>query len=222
MFQGPQANIRWVGNEEGKAPYPAWNGAKYDAKTWGTLTAADGTPDGDRWLPNEVDCRMRDSWFWNSKNAASVKPLSQLMEMYEASVGHGAVMLINNTPDTTGLIPGPDVARAKEFGDEIAHRYGIPIVYSQGTGNTVEAQLSSPSVIDAVITMEDISEGEKVREYVIEGMVDGAWVQLAKGAAIGHKKIDKFDPVRVSKVRIRVTQSVGVPIIRKLAVFRTS
>ena len=30
VFQGPQASIRWVGNEEGYAPYPAWNGAKFD------------------------------------------------------------------------------------------------------------------------------------------------------------------------------------------------
>lgn len=221
VFQGPQANIRWVGNEEGFAPYPCWNGARYDSKTWGTLTAQDGTPDGDRWLPSEVDCRMRDTWFWNTKNERSVKTLDQLMEMYEGSVGHGAVLLLNNTPDTSGLIPATDVARAKEFGDEIKRRYGLPIVYSQGKGETVEAMPSAPATIDAAITMEDISQGERIREYVIEGMVDGNWVQLAKGSAVGHKKIDKFDTVKVSKVRIRVLKSVGEPVIRKLAIFRT-
>ena len=221
VFQGPRASIRWVGNEEGITPYPAWNGAKYDPKTWGTLTASDGDPDGDRWLPNETDCRMRNSWFWNTKNVSSVKPLSQLMEMYEASVGHGSFMLINNTPDTSGLIPAPDVARAKEFGDEIKRRYSLPIVYSSGHGNIVEAMPSAPATVDAVITMEDISQGERVREYVIEGLVDGNWQTLATGTAIGHKKIDKFDPVRVSKIRVRVTKSVGEPQIRKVAAFHT-
>jgi len=222
VFQGPEASIRWVGNEEGYAPYPCWNGAKFDRKTWGTLTAHDGTPEGDRWLPSEVDCRMRDSWFWNTKNADSIKPLDKLMEMYESGVGHGAVLLLNNTPDTTGLIPSADVARAKEFGDEIKRRYGIPIVYSQGTGNTVEAMPSAPATIDAAITMEDISQGERIREYVIEGLIDGKWTQLAKGTAVGHKKIDRFDPVKVSKIRIRVTHSIGEPMIRKLAVFNTA
>ena len=222
VFQGPEASIRWVGNEEGFAPNPCWNGAKYDPKTWGTLTAADGTPDGDRWLPNEVDCRMRDTWFWHPKNADTVKSLDKLMDMYEASVGHGAVMLLNNTPDPSGLIPAPDVQRAKEFGVEIKRRYSLPIVYSQGHGETVEAMPSSPSVVDAIVTMEDISQGERIREYVIEGMVDGTWKQLAKGTAIGHKKIDRFDPVRVSKVRIRVTKSVGEPLIRRIAALRIS
>ena len=221
VFQGPQASIRWVGNEEGFAPYPCWNGATYNRKTWGTLTAADGTPEGDRWLPSEVDCRMRDTWFWNTKNANTVKPLEKLMEMYEASVGHGAVLLLNNTPDPTGLIPAADAQRAKDFGDEIKRRYGLPIVYSQGRGESVEAMPSAPSLIDTVETMENISQGERIREYVIEGMVDGAWVQLAKGTAVGHKKIDKFEPVRLAKVRIRVTKSVGEPLIRRVAVYRT-
>jgi alpha-L-fucosidase len=164
---------------------------------------------------------MRNSWFWNTKNEASIKPLSQLMEMYEASVGHGSFMLINNTPDTSGLIPAPDVARAKEFGEEIKRRYSLPTVYTSGKGNTVEAMPSAPVTIDTVVTMEDISQGERIREYVIEGMVDGAWQELAKGTAIGHKKIDKFEPVRVAKVRIRVTKSVGEPLVKRLAAYRT-
>ena len=221
VFQGPQASIRWVGNEEGYAPYPCWNGAKFDPKTWGTLTTAEGNPDGDRWLPSEVDCRMRDTWFWNTKNESTVKSLDQLMEMYEASVGHGAVLLLNNTPDPTGLIPAKDVARAREFGAEIKRRYATPIVYSSGRGNVVEAMPSAPVLADAVVTMEDTTFGERIREYVIEGLVDGSWKELAKGTAIGHKKIDRFEPVRVAKVRIRVMRSVGEPVVRRLALFRT-
>lgn len=220
VFQGPQANIRWVGNEEGMAPYPCWNGAKYDPKTWGTLTAADGKPDGDRWLPSETDCRMRDTWFWNSKNESTVKSVDKLMEMYDNSVGHGTVLILNNTPDPSGLIPAADVKRAKEFGDEIKRRYGLPIVYSQGHGESVEAIPSSPSLVDTAITMEDTTGGERIRSYVIEGMVDGEWKELATGSAVGHKKIDHFDPIRVSKVRIRVTKSVGMPLIRRIAIYR--
>ena len=34
VFQGPQATIRWVGNEDGFAPYPAWNAlSRADAAT---------------------------------------------------------------------------------------------------------------------------------------------------------------------------------------------
>lgn len=222
VFQGPQASIRWVGNEQGLAPYPCWNGAKYDPKTWGVLTAADGTPDGDRWLPSEVDCRMRDTWFWNKGNAGTLKSLQELMKMYEASVGHGAVLLLNHTPDTSGAIPAADVARAREFGDEVGRRYGLPIVTTQGRGELVEAVPSAPSIVDAVVTMEDISEGERIREYVIEGWIDGAWAPLARGTAVGHKKIDKFEPVRIAKIRIRIVRSIGEARIRRIALHRTA
>ncbi|MBS1708764.1 MAG: alpha-L-fucosidase [Armatimonadetes bacterium] len=221
IFQGPQATIRWVGNEEGFAPYPCWNAVKSGVHPWGMYTGADGDPEGDRWLPNEVDCRMRDTWFWNTRNEPSVKPLDKLMEMYENSVGHGAVLLLNNTPDPTGLIPAADVKRAAEFGAEIKRRYGAAIADVSGIGPLHVLSPSAPSTIDAVVTMEDIREGERVREYAIEGLVDGKWRPLCKGTAIGHKKIDKFEPVKVASVRLRVLKSVGPPVIRRLAIYHT-
>jgi len=222
VFQGPQASIRWVGNEAGFAPYPAWNGGRYDRETWGTLTAVHGDPDGDRWLPNECDARIRNTWFWRTDNAQTLKSVDELMEMYERSVGHGAVLLLNHTPDPTGLIPEDDAARSAEFGREIKRRYGIPIIDTSGRGEVIEMNLSAPTTINAVISMEDITLGERVRAYVIEGNIDGRWRELCSGSAIGHKKIDRIPPSKVSAVRLRVTESVGEPIIRRLAAFDTS
>jgi alpha-L-fucosidase len=222
VFQGPQASIRWVGNEAGFAPYPAWNGARYDRETWGTLTAAHGDPDGDRWLPNECDARIRNTWFWRTDNAQTLKGVDELMEMYERSVGHGAVLLLNHTPDPTGLIPEADAARSAEFGREISRRYGIPIIDTAGRGSVVEMTLSAPSEIDAVISMEDITLGERVRAYIIDGHVDGRWKELCSGTAIGHKKIDRIAPLRVSAVRLRITECVGEPMIRRLAAYLTT
>jgi len=221
VFQGPQASIRWVGNEDGVAPYPAWNGVKSGRKPWGTLTADDGDPDGDRWLPNECDARMRNTWFWRTDNLATVKTVDQLMDMYEKSVGRGAVMLLNNTPDPTGLIPAADAQRAAEFGQEVQRRYGAPIIDTAGTGTNLQMMLSAPRPVDAVITMEDTTQGERIREYVIEGKVEGAWKPLARGTAVGHKKIDRFDAVEVSELRLSVLHSKGKPILRKFAAFRT-
>jgi alpha-L-fucosidase len=221
VFQGPHCSIRWVGNEAGFAPYPAWNGAKYDPATWGTLTAADGAAGGDRWLPNECDARIRNTWFWRTDNAATLKSVADLMEMYERSVGHGAVLLLNHTPDPTGAIPAADARRAAEFGAEVERRYGTPLVDTTGRGMLVELQPSAPTVIDAIITMEDIAKGERIRAYVVEGLVEGAWRELVSGTAIGHKKIDRIPPTTVAALRLRVTESVGEPIIRSLAVYRT-
>jgi len=222
VFQGPQASIRWVGNEAGVAPYPAWNGARYDRKTWGTRTAVHGDPNGDRWLPNECDARIRNTWFWRTDNAQTLKSVDELMEMYERSVGHGAVLLLNNTPDPTGLIPAADAARSAEFGREIKRRYGIPIIDTSGRGDLIEMNLSAPTTIDAVTSMEDITHGERIRAYVIEGNINGQWTELCSGTAIGHKKIDRIGPLRVSALRLRVTESVGEPVIRRFAVYLTT
>jgi alpha-L-fucosidase len=171
------------------------------------------------WLPNECDARMRRDWFWNSKNAKTLKSVDQLMDMYYGSVGHGAVLILNAAPDTTGLIPEADVRRAAEFGAEIARRFGRSLAETQGSGDTVTLELGGAKRIDHVVTMEDILQGERIREYAVEGLVNGAWTTLCEGTSVGHKKIDRIKPVKVEAVRLRVTQSAAAPIIRKLAVY---
>ena len=58
--------------------------------------------------------------------------------------------------------------------------------------------------------------------YVIEGLVDGEWQELATGTAVGHKKIDRIAPTTVAALRLRVTEAVGEPMIRSLAVYHTA
>lgn len=221
VFQGPQATIRWVGNEEGIAPYPAWNAVTYpkEGLKWGEYTAVDGDPSGNRWLPNECDARIRATWFWNSGNLHTLKSVEQLMDMYHRSVGHGGVLLLNNTPDTTGLIPEPDAKRSAEFGAEIRRLYDTPAATTSGRGAEVRVMPSAPLSIDRVVIAEDITHGERVRRYVLEGSVEGAWKELAAGTAIGHKKIDRFTPARVEEIRLRILESVGEPMIRLLSVY---
>jgi alpha-L-fucosidase len=221
VFQGPQASIRWVGNEDGVAPYPAWNAVVFPkaGKKWGDYTAADGDPNGNRWLPNECDARIRSTWFWRTDNASTLKSVDQLMDMYYKSVGHGAVLLLNQTPDRTGLIPDADARRAAEFGTEIKRRLGTPRAETLAMGAEVTLDVKGGGPIDHVVIMENIAVGEHVRSYVVEGMVNGAWRQLASGSAIGHKKIDRIEPVVVTRVRLRILESAATPEIKRFAVY---
>lgn len=221
IFQGKYASIRWVGNEDGTAPYPAWNCVSEAARLAGA-TAKDGDPNGDAWLPNECDARIRADWFWSSKNANTLKSVEQLMDMYYQSVGHGAVLLLNNTPDTTGRIPEADAKRTAEFGAEIRRRFGKCIAETSGQGDMVELDLGKPTRIDHVVAMEDIAQGERVLEYRIEGRIGGEWKELASGTAIGHKKIDRFAPIEAGAIRFRCLKSADTPLIRRLAVYDTA
>jgi len=223
IFQGPHATIRWVGNEEGIAPYPAWNSLSAEAAASGVATAVHGDPDGDAWMPNEVDTVnvVQHWWFWENSPDRQLRSAAQLMDIYENSVGHGAVLLLNQTPDTTGCIPAEDAARAAEFGQEVRARFGRAIAETSGSGSRVTLDLPAPQEIDHIVTMEDTRGGERIRGYIIEGRVGAEWRTLCLGPAIGHKKIDRIAPTTVSAVRLRVLDSVGEPLICRLAVFRT-
>ena len=58
-----------------------------------------------------------------------------------------------------------------------------------GKGNVIELDLGRPTRIDHVIAMEEIMQGERVREYMIEGLSDGQWRQLCDGTAIGRRRL---------------------------------
>jgi len=219
VFQGPQATIRWAGNEDGIAPYPAWNSLPLAAAKSGVATAAESRADGDAWMPLECDARFRNTWFWNTKNAGTLKSVDKLMDMYYKSVGHGAVLLLNHTPDPTGRIPEADAKRAAEFGAEVERRFGKCIAETSGQSDIVELDLGKPQVVDHIITMEDIRQGERIRSYSIEALIEGAWKEASKGTAVGHKKIDRMSPVNTVKIRIRILSSAASPVIRKLAAY---
>lgn len=223
IFQGPHATIRWVGNEQGFAPYPAWNSlSARDAKT-GIATAMHGDPDGDVWMPNEVDVSLRrPNWFWSTANHTRIMTLDQLIEIYYRSVGRGANLLLNLTPDRSGLIPAADVARVEEFGDEVRRRFGRSLAETHGTGTTVELKLKQPARVDHVVLQEEISRGERVREYALEGLTQGKWALLGRGTAIGQMRMQPLEPHTLEALRLRCTRAAGRPTIRRLAVFATN
>jgi alpha-L-fucosidase len=222
IFQGPHATIRWVGNEDGFAPYPAWNSIdRGDART-GIATAAHGDPLGDTWLPNEVDVSMRrPNWFWSTTNHQNLLSLDALMEIYYRSMGRGCQLLLNFTPDRRGLIPEADCARAAEFGEEIRKRFGKSVAETSGAAQALELKLRASQRVDHVVLQEDISQGERAREYTIEGAAGGKWISLGGGSAIGHKRIQPIEPRSYDALRLRVINSAGAPRIRRFAAFDT-
>lgn len=222
IFQGPSATIRWVGNENGFAPTPCWNAIdRADART-GTATSLNSDPNGDTWMPNEVDVSIRrPDWFWSTTNESKVLNPDQLLSIYYGSVGRGCQLLLNIPANRDGLLPEADCASARAFGLELSRRFSKPIASTSGSGRSLPLNLPGPIRIDTVILQEDTSRGERIREYRIEGHSNGSWQPLATGTSVGHKRIQPLPPSTVDALRIVTTQSVGVPILRTLAVFDT-
>ena len=149
-------------------------------------------PDGGVWLPMECDTTLLDhKWFWGHNTDSMLKGLDQLMDIYYRSVGHGCVLLLNSTPDTTGLIPELHVKRYEEFGREIGRRFGKPLAETRGEGDAVELDLGRPTAINHAITMEDIREGQRVRAYRLEGFSGGKWENLGDQRTVDRTQANR-------------------------------
>ena len=224
VLQSPQATLRWVGNEKGIQPLPYWYTVNTeDAKT-GVSTSIHGDKDGDVWLPTECDTTLLDhKWFWGEDTDHMLKSTDYLVNLYYQSVGRGSLLLLDSTPDTSGLIPESHLARYKEFWNEIKPRFSSPLAETSGAGNLLELDLGEDKLVDHVIIMEDTLKGQRVLSYKIEGLVSAEtgnyWKPLAKGSSIGRKKIDFFNPTSVSKIRLVVTDSKAIAQIRSLTAY---
>ncbi len=124
VFSDAGPDARWVGNEQGFAPSTCWASINPEGMYPGiadTKVLGNGTPGGEVWRPAEVDVSIRDGWFFHEDQ--SPKSIEKLLQIYFDSVGNGANLLLNITPDKRGLIPDEDVKRLKDFGSIIKGIY---------------------------------------------------------------------------------------------------
>jgi alpha-L-fucosidase len=230
-----RADARWGGSETGTVPYPCWATFPYPSTGAGESAKAaisannfqllkTGDPDGAYWMPAMSDAPLRGygghEWFWEPGDEKLIYPLKQLVEMYYNSVGHNSTLILGITPDTDGLIPEADSKRLRQLGKELNRRFCKPLAQIQGRGNQLNIVLNKATRINQVVLAEDIQEGERVREFVVEGKTSNGWEKLIAGSCIGHKFIGSIDDVEVTEIRLNIIDSKAEPIIREFAVFQ--
>lgn len=224
FFQGECASIRWVGNEDGFAPDPNWYTINTKDLKSGSATALHSDINGDAYAPVEVDVPfLRNGghkWFWAPNTDSLLMNKDQLMDLYYKSVGRGALLLLNSSPDTTGLIAASHVRLYKIFGDEINRRFGKSIAETKGHCNVLKLAFSRPTLVNHVVTEENLQYGQRILSYKIEGSADGKhWSQLYAGTSVGHKKIDYFATAKVRYLRLTVLSAKALPYITKFAAY---
>lgn len=161
----------------------------------------------------------RHEWFWEPNDEAHIFPLENLMEMYYKSVGRNSTLIMGLTPDTSGLLPEPDVKRLKEWGDEIEKHFSNPFSTTKGNGKVLILGLRKETKVNHLILQENIAEGERVRSYKIEALIDEKWQEVAAGTSIGHKRIQQIKSVKTSALKLTVLKSTAEPMISNFSVF---
>jgi alpha-L-fucosidase len=225
-------DIRWVGNEQGTIPYENWN----VIDRHGYL----------RWRPVEADTPLhKEHWFWHPNDEATLKSVSELMSIYEQSIGRGGQLMLGIAPDRRGLLPDADVERLQEFGKAVKQRYGTNLISQRARkadffdaardgdpstfwsapqaarSATMTAEFPQPVTFDRALIMEWLNEGQHIEEYRIEVWRRNQWNTIAEGHAIGHKKIDVFPAVTASRVRLNIIASSGEIRIREFQLYNT-
>jgi len=229
------AEARWGGSESGLVSYPCWSTFPYRSTGAGESAQKNialnnfqllktGDPEGTYWMPAMSDAPLRGyngrhEWFWEPGDEESVFPLEKLMDIYTKSVGRNSTLIMGLTPDPDGLLPDPDVKRLKEWGDEIKRQFYNPVATTSGNGKVVELKLSGKETIHQVQLMEDVSQGERVREFKVEGKTPKGWITLVEGSCIGHKFIARFKETEVSSLRLTISKYRDEPLIKEFKAF---
>lgn len=146
-ISGP--DVRWVGNEAGKARTNEWSVVpahmKDPAVTAGLSQQVDDASfreqfqsstedlgsrealkdyDGELiWYPAEVDVSIRPEWFYHADEDDQVRSVENLFHIYKTSVGRNTTLLLNVPPMPNGLLHENDVEALKGLGKEITSLY---------------------------------------------------------------------------------------------------
>jgi alpha-L-fucosidase len=119
FFSDAGPGVRWVGNENGIAGKTNWNpifaDTLYAGKAGIEQILSTGSPDGNKWIPAEVDVSIRPGWFYHEKENDKVKTPGKLFDIYMTSVGRGSTLLLNIPPDRRGLFHENDVKALAGF-----------------------------------------------------------------------------------------------------------
>jgi hypothetical protein len=81
--------------------------------------------------------------------------------------------------------------------------------------------LEVPGDISHIVIQEDITQGERVRSFKVEAMVNGKWKQLCEGSVIGQKFIEVFKAVTTRRFRLTIDEAIETPIISNFSVYNT-
>lgn len=128
FFSDAGPGVRWVGNERGVAGATNWNTISTDTLYAGKANIEKllntGSPDGQQWVPAEVDVSIRPGWFYHAKEDSLVKTPEQLFNIYLTSVGRGSTLLLNVPPDRRGIFHENDVKSLRGFAGLLKKAFG--------------------------------------------------------------------------------------------------
>ena len=236
-------DVRWVGNEGGMGRDTEWSAT---AMAPGSYTekneamAALGIDNmskdlGSReliakaqeayWYPSEVDVSIRPGWFYHADQDERVRSLANLVNIYYRSVGCNSVLLLNIPPDRRGLIHEVDVQRIKELSEYINKTFANNYVENGNqlwvveTGQSKEYNVKPGTMVNTFLIQEDIAQGQRVEDFLVEVYSNGAWQYAAEGTTVGYKRLLRFSDCQPEKIRVTIRSTRATANISNIGLY---
>ena len=191
--------IHWIGNESGWASNETW--AKINiGEDYETLPKSDGAyigvSNGVQWSVPEVDTKMLAGWFWrDSAGDDTTKSESELADIYFRTVGRGATLLMNLSPNKNGEVGATQLNRFKELGKNISDTFKTDLTKASGVTATADSTWKNSDKYGAAKVLDTIPEGE---------VYNNTYWAPAEGKTTGSLEINlgglkKFDVVSIEE-----------------------
>lgn len=251
IFSDAGPDVRWVGNEKGIAGDPCWS----------TIDATDlypgladpdylnrGERHGPQWLPAECDVSIRPGWFYHQHEDDKVRSPDNLMELYFASVGRGANLLINLPIDPRGQVHELDRAALLDFAAMRERLFATNLALQAhiqasscypGTDTAalidnqpdtfwaphaddhdphITLQFAQPTTVTVIDIREYLPLGQRIDQVVIEAAHAHGWQPIATVASIGNRRLIRC-AVTTTAIRVRIPQASALPVFCALGVY---
>jgi len=268
-------DVRWIGNEAGKTRKSEWSviPSSKDAndeiignsqqgekrvKKLQTLKETDADL-GSRevvknyenliFKPAEVDVSVNYGWFYNDKKFRRVSKMrtpEELAEIYFASVGGNASLLMNVPPNRDGLIDGKNIEQLKSFTKLInapfqneetlfasniisdGYKLAPEALFENGEGymllddeKGIQLIFENAINLTAITLRENLAFSQRVEEFEIYASRGKGFSKIYSGTVIGSKKIVHFKKsVKVTELLIVPTVSRGNPVLKDIRVYK--
>lgn len=237
-------DVRWVGNELGKAGDPCW--ATIDESSLRSEITRElnkGKCGGARFIPAESNTSIRPGWFYHPEQDGSVRTPVNLTHYWFTSAGKNTGILLNIPPDKRGLISDIDAQNLQEWNrnmnrifennllknaevfveDAVCDEYAVhnlleededKVYASKSLNPTITFQFSEETSINCICLEEVIELGHRVRKFQVEYLKDGVWETLIERECIGFCRGELFETVTTAGIRVRILDSGEMPILR--------
>ena len=236
-------DVRWVGNEGGLGRETEWSASVFAPGSYTHKKAANDSLGlnemskdlGSRelvaraqeayWYPSEVDVSIRPGWFYHDYQDSQVRSLANLVNIYYRSVGCNSVLLLNIPPDRRGLLHEVDVQRIKELSDYISKTFAENQVVNGNSlckakaGATMEYTLKPGAMVNTFLIQEDIAQGQRVEDFLVETYSNGTWQYAAEGTTIGYKRLLRFSDCQPEKIRVTIRGTRAVANISNVGMY---